>query len=98
MVSQRTGSAGHLPDVQRWFAIVPAECRMAVLKTASNVQFFRPIAAEVIRVDTSGPGQSAVLRLPWQRVPRPMFWMEAPESWRGRGPPIDSEKPRLTLL
>ena len=31
---------------------------MAVLKTASNFQYFAPITSRVIRVDTRGPGQS----------------------------------------
>ena len=53
------------------------------LKTASNFQFFKPITSEVIRVDTHGPGQSDVVGLPWSRVPRPMYPMEAPASWRG---------------
>jgi microcystin degradation protein MlrC len=56
---------------------------MAVLKTASNFQFFKPISSQVIRVNTSGPGQSDVVGLPWRRVPRPMFPMEDPTDWRG---------------
>jgi microcystin degradation protein MlrC len=83
LVSERTGAAGNVPDVYRWFGIEPADYKMAVLKTASNFQFFRPITSEVIRVDTRGPGQSDVVGLPWARVPRPMYPMEEPKSWRG---------------
>ncbi|MSP49215.1 MAG: M81 family peptidase [Alphaproteobacteria bacterium] len=83
MISERTGAAGNVPDVYRWFGIEPQDFKMAVLKTASNFQFFKPIASEVIRVDTRGPGQSDVVGLPWSRVPRPMYPMEAPTSWRG---------------
>ncbi len=82
-ITERTGAAGNVPDVYRAFGIEPAEYKMAVLKTASNFQFFRSIAAQVIRVDTRGPGQSNVVGLPWRRVPRPMFPMEDPASWRG---------------
>src|SRR6185503_10421657 len=83
LVSERTGAAGNVPDVYRWFGIEPADYKMAVLKTASNFQFFRPITSEVIRVDTRGPGQSDVVGLPWARVPRPMYPMEEPKSWSG---------------
>jgi microcystin degradation protein MlrC len=83
MVSERTGAAGNVPDVYRWFGYEPADYKMAVLKTASNFQFFKPITSQVIRVDTPGPGQSDVVGLPWKRVPRPMYPMEEPKSWRG---------------
>lgn len=83
MISERSGSAGNVPDVYRWFGLEPAEYQMAVLKTASNFQFFKPITSRVIRVDTRGPGQSDVVGLPWKRVPRPMYPMENPASWRG---------------
>lgn len=82
-VTERTGAAGNVPDVYRAFGIEPAEYRMAVLKTASNFQFFRPIASQVIRVDTPGPGQSDVKTLPWRRVPRPTYPMEDIASWQG---------------
>ncbi len=81
-VTERTGAAGNVPDVYRAFGIEPADYQMAVLKTASNFQFFAPIASQVIRVDTRGPGQSDVKGLPWQRVPRPIFPMEDVASWR----------------
>ena len=83
MISERSGSAGNVPDVYRFFGIEPADYKMAVLKTASNFQFFKPITSQVIRADTTGPGQSDVVGLPWQRVPRPMYPMEAPAGWRG---------------
>jgi microcystin degradation protein MlrC len=83
MISERTGSAGNVPDAYRAFGIEPTDYKMAVLKTASNFQFFKPISSQVIRVDTSGPGQSDVVGLPWRRVPRPMFPMEDPADWRG---------------
>jgi microcystin degradation protein MlrC len=82
-VTERTGAGGNVPDVYRAFGIEPADYQMAVLKTASNFQFFKPISSQVIRVDTRGPGQSDVKTLPWQRVPRPIFPMEAIASWRG---------------
>jgi microcystin degradation protein MlrC len=83
LITERTGAAGNVPDVYRAFGIEPADFKMAVLKTASNFQFFAPISSRVIRVDTRGPGQSDVVGLPWRRVPRPMYPMEDIKSWRG---------------
>ena len=83
LISERTGAAGNVPDVYRAFGIEPADYKMAVLKTASNFQFFKSITSQVIRVDTSGPGQSNVVGLPWRRVPRPIFPLDPISSWRG---------------
>ena len=82
-VTERSGAAGNVPDVYRAFGIEPGDYQMAVLKTASNFQFFAPISSQVIRVDTRGPGQSDVKTLPWRRVPRPIWPMEEVASWRG---------------
>jgi microcystin degradation protein MlrC len=83
LITERTGAAGNVPDVYRAFGIEPADYKMAVLKTASNFQFFRPISSQVIRVDTRGPGQSDVRGLPWRRVPRPIYPLDEIQSWRG---------------
>ena len=80
-ITERSGAAGNVPDVYRAFGIEPAEYQMAVLKTASNFQFFAPISSQVIRVDTPGPGQSDVKTLPWRRVPRPIWPIDEVASW-----------------
>ncbi len=72
-----------MPDVYRAFGIEPADYQMAVLKTASNFQFFAPISSRVIRVDTPGPGQSDVRTLPWRRIPRPIWPLDDIAHWRG---------------
>ena len=82
-ITERTGAAGNVPDVYRFFGIEPAEYKMAVLKTASNFQFFKPISPRTIRADTTGPGQSDVKTLPWRRIPRPIWPLEEIASWRG---------------
>ena len=47
---------------------------MAVLKTASNFQYFAPIASRVIRVDTARSRQSDVADLALAvRIPRPVY-------------------------
>jgi microcystin degradation protein MlrC len=83
LITERADAAGNVPDVYRSFGIEPADFKMAVLKTASNFQFFAPISSRVIRVDTRGPGQSDVAGLPWRRVPRPIFPLDDIASWRG---------------
>ena len=65
LISELRGVAGNVPDVYRAFGIEPSDYKMAVLKTASNFQYFAPITSRVIRVDTRGPGQSDVFTLPW---------------------------------
>lgn len=73
LISTLRGLAGNLPDIYRAFGIEPTDYKMAVLKTASNFQYFAPITSEVIRADTKGPGQSDVFTLPWRRLPRPIY-------------------------
>jgi microcystin degradation protein MlrC len=73
MISELRGLGGNVPSVYRKFGIEPADYKIAVLKTASNFQYFAPITSEVIRADTPGPTQSDIEGLPWVRVPRPLY-------------------------
>jgi microcystin degradation protein MlrC len=77
LATERRGVAGNLPDVYRAFGIEPAEAKMVVLKTASNFQYFASMTKRLIRADTRGPGQSDVFTLPWKRLPRPIYPLEA---------------------
>jgi len=83
LLSEHAGIGGNHPAVWRHFGIEPSEARMVVLKTASNFQYYAPMTARVIRVDTTGPTQSDILSLPWERIPRPMYPLEEPATWRG---------------
>ena len=83
LISELRGLAGNVPGVYTAFGIDPTQYKMAVLKTASNFQFFAPITSEVIRVDTRGPGQSDVMTLPWKRIPRPIYPLDKIAHWRG---------------
>ena len=85
LISELRGVAGNLPDVYRAFGVEPRDYQMAVLKTASNFQYFASITSQVIRVDTRGPGQSDVFGLPWKRIPRPVYPLEPITDWRGAG-------------
>jgi microcystin degradation protein MlrC len=82
LISERRGIAGNAPDVYRAFGIEPRDYKIAVLKTASNFQFFAPIASAIIRVDTRGPGQSDVFTLPWKRLSRPIYPLDPVADWR----------------
>lgn len=82
LISELRGLAGNLPDVYRAFGIEPRDYKIAVVKTASNFQYFASITAQVIRADTRGPGQSDVFGLPWKRIPRPVYPLEPVADWR----------------
>lgn len=85
LISELRGVAGNLPDVYRALGVEPTDYKMAVLKTASNFQYFASITSQVIRVDTRGPGQSDVFGLPWKRIPRPIYPLDEITRWRGAG-------------
>lgn len=83
VLSELGGIGGNHPGVYRTFGIEPADYKMAVLKTASNFQYFAPISSGVIRADTPGPTQSDIVGLPWERLPRPIYPVDGTKSWRG---------------
>ena len=82
LITELRGGAGNFPGLYRGMGIEPADYKMAVMKTASNFQFFKEITSELIRVDTKGPGQSDVYTLPWKRLPRPIYPLEKIADWR----------------
>ncbi len=86
LITELRGVAGNLPDAWRAFGVEPTEHKIAVLKTASNFQYFAPIASEIVRADTPGPGQSDVFSLPWRRLPRPIHPLDAVTDWRAAHP------------
>jgi len=83
LVSEQAGIGGNHPAVYRAFGIEPADAKMVVVKTASNFQYYASMTSGVIRVDTTGPTQSDIATLPWERIPRPMYPLDEPETWRG---------------
>jgi len=82
LVTEFRGVAGNLPEVWSASGVDIAACKMAVLKTASNFQFFAPITSQVIRVASPGPGQSDLFTLPWRRLPRPIWPLDPRSDWR----------------
>lgn len=82
MISEHRGIGGNHPDVYRAFGVEPADHAAVVLKTASNFQHFGPITSQVVRVATPGPTQSDIQGLPWRRIPRPIYPLDAVDDWR----------------
>lgn len=82
MITELRGLAGNLPELYEAMGVDPRDYKIAVLKTASNFQYFAPITSRVIRADTRGPGQSDVFTLPWKRIPRPMYPLDPLDDWR----------------
>lgn len=56
--------------------------KLVVVKTASNFQFFRPWSKAIIRVDSPGMTQSDLTAFDWQRLPRPIYPLDALKNWR----------------
>ena len=86
MITELRGVSGNVPGAYRSFGIEPTDYKMAILKTASNFQFFEPITSLLIRADTPGPGQSDVFTLPWKRLPRPIHPLDHVSDWHDAHP------------
>ncbi len=82
LVSEQAGIGGNHPAVYRHFGIEPADAKIVVVKTASNFQYYAPLTSRVIRVDTVGPTQSDIKGLRWERIPRPIYPLDDPATWR----------------
>ena len=57
----------------RQVGVDPTAASIVVIMTASNFQYFAPIAVDLVRADTPGPTQSDLAGLPWRRIPRPVY-------------------------
>ena len=82
MVSEHRGVSGNHPAVYRRLGVEPAEAQMAVVKTASNWQYYADMTSEVIRVDTPGPTMSRMEEFPWRHLPRPIYPLDRELDWR----------------
>ena len=82
VISELGGIGGSHPVLYELFGLDAADFKMAVVKTASNFQFFAPISSQVIRADTPGPTQSDMASLPWERIPRPTYPLDDVTTWR----------------
>lgn len=73
VLSTERGIGGNHPAVYEHFGIDVKDAHMAVLKTASNWQYFNEWISEVVRVDTPGGTTSHLEDLPWKHLPRPIY-------------------------
>lgn len=83
VVSERPGVAGNHPGLYEHFGLDLADYGAVVLKTASNFQWYANLSTDVIRVNSTGPTQSDITGLQWQRVPRPVYPVDDEvDHWR----------------
>jgi microcystin degradation protein MlrC len=82
VVSEHVGVAGNHPSVYQSLGLDPASAKIAVLKTASNFQYYADITAQVIRVDSVGPTMSHLERFDWQHLPRPIYPLDELPTWQ----------------
>lgn len=82
VVTENTGVGGNHPTVYQSFGLDPAEAKIAVLKTASNFQYYADITSEVIRVDSVGPTMSHLEKFEWKNLPRPIYPLDNLPSWQ----------------
>ena len=79
-VSEFRGRTMNMPSYWAHYGVDATDrdaIQMVVVKTASNFQYFGEWTSEVIRVDTPGHTQSRVTDFDWQRLPRPIFPLDA---------------------
>ena len=81
VVSETRAIGGNHPIVYQHFGIDPSQAKMAILKTASNWQYFRDMTSEVIRVDTPGATMSRLHDFDWKQLPRPIYPLDDLSEW-----------------
>lgn len=81
-VTTKTGVGGNHPIVYRHFGLEPAQAKMAVVKTASNWQYFADMTSEVIRVDSPGATMSDLHRFDWELLTRPIYPFDSVDNWQ----------------
>ena len=82
VVSENVGVGGNHPSTYQSFGIDPATAKIAVLKTASNFQYYSDITTEIIRVNSVGPTMSHLEQFNWQHLPRPIYPLDEITHWQ----------------
>jgi microcystin degradation protein MlrC len=88
---QLTELRGHPSDLNhfRAFGIEPTQRRMLVLKSAAHFRAaFEPIASKVIEVDAPGISTPKLATLPYERLRRPVYPLDAETTWE-RSPTVN---------
>lgn len=81
---QLTELRGHPSDLNhfRAFGIEPTQRRILVLKSAAHFRAaYEPIATKVVEVDAPGISTPRLTTLPYQRLRRPVFPLDAETAW-----------------
>jgi microcystin degradation protein MlrC len=77
VVSEERGVGGNHPVVYEHFGLDIADAKIAVLKTASNWQYYSRWTSEIIRADTPGATMSNIGGFDWNHLPRPIYPLDA---------------------
>jgi microcystin degradation protein MlrC len=82
IVSENVGIAGNHPIVYRSMGIEPADAKIAVVKTASNFQYFAEMTSLVVRADSFGHTMSQLEEFEWKHLPRPIYPLDKLPTWK----------------
>jgi microcystin degradation protein MlrC len=82
VVSENVGVAGNHPSVYRSLGLEPATAKIAVVKTASNFQYYADMTSLVVRADSFGHTMSQLEKFNWQHLPRPIYPLDELPTWR----------------
>lgn len=82
VVTEHVGIAGNHPVVYRSLGLKLEDAKIAVVKTASNFQYFSELTSEVIRVDSFGHTMSQIRQFDWLHLPRPIFPLDEVAYWQ----------------
>ena len=77
LVSATRLMAGIHPDIYQHFGLEPAESRIIVMKTGTNFQYYESMVKGIIRADCPGTAQGNLKLFDWERVPRPIYPLDA---------------------
>ena len=72
-VTETEGIGGNHPVCYEQLGVDVSRTKLAVLKTASNFQYYSRYEPRIVRADTDGMTMSDLKRLPWTRLTRPIF-------------------------
>ena len=80
------------PELYRTVGLEPTAAQIVVVKSPNAFRAaYEPIAARIIMVDGPGASTSNYSRLPFSRIPRPMYPLDAMED--GDWPPAEEQSP-----
>jgi microcystin degradation protein MlrC len=81
VVTENVGIAGNHPIVYRSLGLEPAEAKIAVVKTASNFQYYADMTSLVVRADSFGHTMSQIEKFDWKHLPRPIWPLDNLPTW-----------------